>query len=525
MRSKFLFSRMPVVIGIAVLLTSCLTTCSVRERMDGYVYYRLSFNPTTVDPALVVDVSGGLLSAKLFNGLVRLDRDLRVMPDIAERWERSSNGTSYTFYLRKAVRFSNGREVTASDVKYSFERILSPGSKSPNTWVLDKIRGAKSFMSGAVSKLSGISIQDDHTVTIELERPFAPFLYLLTMTAAYIVPEEEVRKMGADFSSHPVGTGPFVLREWQHGSRLVFARNNDYFGGSAHVKGIVYKIVPEDLTAVTEFELGNLDAIAIPANEYARYKTSPRWSRLIASVEGLNTYYLGFNCSRPPFDDKELRRAVASAIDRAKILRTFYEGRGRLAAGPVPDILRNWTAPSPVSYDPCKARRMAQKLTAQHTVIHFYITADQEVSDIAEIIQDYLRKAGFVVRIKQLEWSSYKAALNNGEADMFWISWWADYPDPENFLFPLFHSSNHGASGNRSRYTNHEVDGLIEAGQRALDPAEKFAYYGRAEQLIVQDSPWVFFWHKTDYTVRQPSLKSYEMKPIYTMDKGLDVSL
>jgi peptide/nickel transport system substrate-binding protein/oligopeptide transport system substrate-binding protein len=135
-----------------------------------------------------------------------------------------------------------------------------------------------------------------------------------------------------------------------------------------------------------------------------------------------------------------------------------------------------------------------------------------------------LKKVGLAVKIKQLEWSAYKAALNNGEADMFWIGWWADYPDPENFLFPLFHSSNHGASGNRTRYTNKEVDRLIEAGQQALAVAERNSYYMKAETIITEESPWVFFWHRTDFTLRQPYLKDYKIHPIYSMDKGLEVS-
>jgi ABC-type transport system substrate-binding protein len=152
------------------------------------------------------------------------------------------------------------------------------------------------------------------------------------------------------------------------------------------------------------------------------------------------------------------------------------------------------------------------------------VSADQDVVDIAEVIQYYLKKVGLDVRIKQLEWSAYKSALNNGEADMFWIGWWADYPDPENFLFPLFHSSNHGAGGNRSRYTNKEVDRLIEAGQGAADPSDANRYYRAAEKIITSDCPWVFFWHRTDFTLRQPWVKQYKIYPIYSMDKGVEVS-
>ncbi len=505
------------------LLLVCLS-CTPEDRPKGQVIFRLNADPTTLDPAYIVDVAGGAIAAKLFNGLVRLDADLRLVPDIAERWEVLDNARTYVFHLREDVLFTNGRAVTAEDFRYTFERVLSPKGRSPNTWVLDKILGAKAYGQGKAERINGIEVAGPHTLRIRLERPFSPFLQLLTMTAAYVVPREEVERMGSDFAVHPVGTGPFVLKVWRHNTELLLLGNPGYYSGKPPMGGIRYRIIPEDLTAVTEFELSNIDVIGVPAHEYPRIRASEKWKGLLASSQGINTYYLGFNCARPPFDNPDLRRAVAAAVDRETILRTFYEGRGRLAAGPVPDILRHWQAPVLPVYDPVRARETVLRTAGRPPVINFFVNADQEVVDIAEIIQWYLGKAGFEVRIRQLEWSAYKAAINNGEADMFWLSWWADYPDPENFLFPLFHSSNHGAAGNRSRYTNKEVDRLIEAGQRSAGIRERNGFYMRAEHIIASEAPWVFMWHKTDFTLRQPTLKNYRMYPIYSIDKGTEVS-
>lgn len=509
---------------ILLSIFSVLTSCSSRDRIDGYIYYRLNSNPTSLDPALIVDVIGGNIAAKLFNGLIRLDKDLNIVPDIAEKWEITDKGTTYIFHLRPGVNFSNNQEVTSLDFKYSFKRILNPKTRSPNTWVLDRILGAKDYMGGKSMDIAGIEVIDTYTLKIKLKEPFSPFLNLLTMTAAYVMPKQEIEKQGADFSTHPIGTGPFILKKWIHNNELVLVKNNNYFFDKAKVEGIIYRIIPEDLTAVTEFELGNLDVITIPASEYSRYKDSPKWKNLISSIQGINTYYIGFNCSRPPFDNINLRNAVAYSIDREKILRTFYEARGRIAEGPVPDILREWKPPGLIEYNPEKAKRIVKESGMEGRRINFFITADQEVVDMAEIIQSYINKAGLNVRIKQLEWSAYKAALNNGEPDIFWLSWWADYPDPENFLFPLFHSSNHGASGNRTRYTNKEVDRLIEAGQKAINARQRNYYYMMAEKIIAEELPWVFFWHRTDFTLRQPYLKNYRIYPIYSIDKGVEVS-
>jgi peptide/nickel transport system substrate-binding protein/oligopeptide transport system substrate-binding protein len=242
---------------VAALLFLLLATCTTRNREPGYVYFRIGHNPTTLDPALIVDVNGGLIAAKLFNGLVKLGDGLAVVPDIAESWTVSKDALRYRFTLRRGVTFSSGREVKAADFKYSFERVLDPDTRSPNTWIFEKIRGARELMNEEADEVSGIRVVDDYTLEVRLEKPFAPFLGLMTMPTAYVVPVEEVLHWGPDFSSNPVGTGPFVLRQWLPNRHLALDARKDYFDVPAGVKGIVYRVIPEELTAVAEFELGN----------------------------------------------------------------------------------------------------------------------------------------------------------------------------------------------------------------------------------------------------------------------------
>jgi peptide/nickel transport system substrate-binding protein/oligopeptide transport system substrate-binding protein len=492
-----------------------LFSCTSSNRLEGYIYYRLNANPTTLDPSLITDVSSASIAAKLFNGLVKLNDNLEIVPDIAERWEISKDGLGYKFFLKKGVRFLNGREVKSHDFKYSFERILDPKTKSPNTWVFDKVEGAKEFQKGKEKEVKGFKVIDDYTFEIKLKRPFSPFLSMLTMTPAYVISKEDVER----------GTGPFILKNWLPNREVVLEKNENYFDRKAKVKGIVYKIIPEDLTAVTEFELGNIDVISLPVSAYSKFKNDKKWNKHIMSLEGINTYYLGMNSSRPPFNNPNLRKAVSYAIDREKILETFYEGRGRLAAGPVPDLLRKWDVKAGINYDPQRAKEIIRSEGESGIKVDMYVTADQDVVDLAEIIQSYLSEVGINVKIKQLEWSAFKDAVNNGEPDMFWLSWWADYPDPENFLFPLFHSSNLGPAGNRTRYVNKEVDTLIERGQNSLNEKERNNFYKKAEEIIIQDMPWVSFWHRTDFLIKQPWIKGYKVYPIYTMDKGTEVAI
>ncbi len=515
-----------IIVLLIIFLLFIIACIDHSSTHPDYLHLRLTSNPTTLDPALIVDVPGGGIGAKLFNGLARFDETLNVVPDIAESWEISDDGLTYTFYLKKGIRFSNGREVTANDFKYSFERVLSPATRSPNTWVLDRIRGAKDFMGGRIKDVEGIEVRNDTTIMITIEEPFSPFIDLLCMTTAYVVPREEVEKRGSGFSTHPVGTGPFVLQEWRHNRHLVLESRDDYFEGGPNVKGIMYKIIPEDLTAVAEFETAGLDILSVPASEFRRYSRSAKWKGLVSGAPGINTYYLGFNCERPPFSNPVLRKAVSFAVDREKILKTLYEGRGELAYGPVPSLLRKWPSHDTISYDPEHARRLMKEAGFPNGLtIKIYLTADNEVLDILEAIQGYQSGVGIHAELRQLEWSAYKDAINRGEPDAFWLSWWADYPDPENFLFPLFHSRNFGPAGNRARYKNPEVDMLIEKGQKSMNEISRNEYYRKAEDMIVKDSPWVFFWHRTEFTVRQPRVKNYRIHPIYSIDKGMDVGL
>ncbi|MFN3739275.1 MAG: ABC transporter substrate-binding protein [Thermodesulfovibrionales bacterium] len=509
--------------ALFILLLCSIIACSSDNREEGAIYFRVNSNPTTLDPGLIVDVSGATIAAKLFNGLVKLDRNLQVVPDIAERWNVSADGKAYTFYLKEGVRFINGREVTARDFKFSFQRVLSPDFRSPVTWVLQRIDGAEEYMKGKTKDVRGIEVLGERILRLRLKEPFSPFLGLLTMTAAYVVPEEEASR--PDFSTNPSGTGPYVLKRWIHNNEIVLESRKDYFEGPPSVKKIIYRIIPEDLTAITEFELSNIDVLNLPASAIKRYVQDREKNRWILSRAGLNIYYLGLNCSRPPLDNPLMRQTIAYAIDRQKILDTIYEKRGIIADGIIPPELRTWKALGGFHYNPQKAKELIKKAGYSGEPLLFYVTQDQEVIDIAEVIQEYLRKAGMNIKIRQLEWSAYKEALIKGEEHLFWLSWWADYPDPENFLFPLFHSSNIGAKGNRTMYKNREVDRLIEAGSRELDQKRRSIFYERAERLIMNDAPVIPFWHKKDFFIIQPWIKGFEIVPVYSIDKGTEYRL
>jgi len=529
-RNQLLLCAVAVAMACFVLFATFAGCRPAETPYHNFLTLRLSSNPTTLDPALITDVSGGIIAAKLFNGLVRFDDALNIVPDIAESWTIAQDQRTYTFRIRKQVHFSNGREVTAQDFQYSFERILDRKTRAPLTWVLDRIEGSREFMEGTTPRLAGVSAPDEYTLVIRLSKPFAPFLALLGMTTASVVPREESQQLGESFGSMPVGTGPYVLREWRMGQDIVLDSRKDYFGGAPRLNGIRYRIIPEDLTAVMEFETGRLDILTIPASEFRRYTTDAKWKDRVQGKAGLNCYYLGMNCSRPPFNDIRMRQAVSYAIDRRRILEKIYEGRGTLASGPVPPLLRTYRISQenmlfdPYPYDPEQARSLITSAGWSGKTVTLQVSAEPEVLDIVEVLQHYLRQAGLSVRIVQLDWSAFKQAVNRGDAEAFWLSWWADYPDPENFLFPLFHSANIGPGGNRSRYSNPELDRLIERAQSTVDEKLRHRLYRTAERRIIADAPWIFMWNRADYSVVQPWIADYRIPALYSVDKGLNVS-
>lgn len=507
----------------AVAVCVCGCTAASVEREPDWIHVRLKKNPNTLDPARIVDLDSARIAAKLFNGLVSFDGQLQPIGDLARSWTLSADGRTYRFALRDDAFFCNGRPVTAQDVIFSFERVLAPQTRSPRTWVLSRIQGAADFMQGRSTRVAGLRALGIHGLEIELSEPFAPFLSMLGLATAYVVPREEVERLGDEFGRQASGSGPFMLAEWKHNQHVRLMKNPHWRGPGPLSSGIVYRIIPEDFTAMVAFEKGSLDILPeIMASEYARYMRDPKWRDCVQQAIGLNTYYLGLNCSREPFNDVRVRQALNYAIDRKTMLAAMLDGRGESARGPVPPLLRRGPAPPGYGYNPQRARMLlAEAGYPDGFAMQIYQTADTENLDMCQAIQAYLQAVGIRASIVQLEWSTFLAAVADGEADAFWLSWWADYPDEENFLYPLFHSANLGAGGNRSQYVDARFDRLIDQAVTTPDSRKRDMLYTQCEHLIVEQAPWVFFWHKNACSIHRPEIQGYTTVPLTAMEKGI----
>lgn len=507
--------------GKAIWLTLLLSVlaCGRPSEPSGYLRLRLAEDPTTLDPARVVDVAGGSLAAKIYNGLVRFDVDGRVIPDLADSWELLPDGVTWRFLLRPDAVFADGTPVMPADVIFSLSRLLDPAVNSPRSWLLEDLSGAADFQAGKAKTVKGLRSPEPGVVELECSRPQPLLPCLLAMPNAAVLPRGPVREKGDDFFRLPLGSGPFRLEKWERGAELSLSANRNYFRGRPGLAGIIYRVIPEELTAAVEFEQGNLDIIEVPRAGFRKYTTEKPWRDRIVSRTGLNTYYVGMNCERPPFDRPPVRQALNWAIDREAICRRLLEGRAEPALGPVPPVLLDDPELGGYGYDPSRARKLIEDSGLELPLrVRLLVSAERQNVSIAEVLQDYWRKIGVETEIVQMEWSAFKQEIVEGDFDLFYLSWWGDYPSPENFLYPTFFSANLGPGGNRSRFSDPGVDLLLREAAGRADETGRRDLYRRAQRAVVELAPWVFLWHKKQYLALGPEVSGYVIPLVYSAD-------
>lgn len=506
------------IISFALLLIAACT--GIEE--SPLVRLALQTEPSTLDPALSVDYSSGMLSSLLHANLVRYSPGGELIPDLAGSWEISPDGMTYTFHLVEA-RFECGRPVEASDVIFSFERLLDPETISPRWWVLGPILGAEEFHRNGIRPLPGVEAPDDSTIVIRLGRPAAHFLGLLAMPAAGIVCREDAVESGETYGRLPCGSGPWKLAEWREAEEIILTRNELHTGDGPKVEGLSFRIIPEAMTRIAEFEVGNLDLLEIPRAELDLWRSA---GPPLLETEELRIVYIGLNNARPPFDDVRVRRALNMAVDTESIIANVLFGGGVKARGVIPAALRGSPHQGDLyPFDPGEALELlAEAGYAEGFEMEIWQRENPEGGRVLESIQAYLGRVGVRVRLVTREWSAFKQAVERGTPDAFYLDWFADYPDPENFLSPLFHSSNRGGGGNRAGYVNGMVDSLLGEAALCIDPEVRWELYRTVEEIVYGDAPWIFLWFPTRYEVVSPRLRGYRMPLIFNGQRFLDVS-
>ncbi len=463
--------------------------------------------PNRLDPALAVDVSEGEICALVFEGLVGFSADGTLSPAVARAWE-TADGRRYVFHLDGRARFSNGRPVRAVDVRASFERVLAPATSSPRTWVLERIRGARDFRDGKAPAVAGLATPDDSTVVVELEEPFAPFLSMLALPAARVVDASVVSGDGI-----PLGSGPWVVAEWVRGDRITLVPNPHHARRATGIDGVRYRIIPEPFTRIAEFETGAIDVLEIPDAEVPRFLNDPQRSQRLLKRPELRVFYVGLN--NPRFSDLRVRRALNHAVNVPELARVLQSSAAIPAHGAIPPGIPGFKERPGYGYDPMLAKRLLQEAGADHLKLEVWLRESAEGGRVMEAVQGYWRAVGIEATLVRREWSAFKQAVSAGKVDAFLLDWFADYPDAENFLFPLFHSSNHGGGGNRSFFSDPRVDRMIEDASRELDPSLRAQSCASIDSLVVAQAPWVYLYFPTTFHIVSERVQGYLLPSLY----------
>ncbi len=504
--------------AVLLLAVACRRGESAPHR-HSLIDARDNYDPRSLDPALSTDVPTGRAVGYLFDGLTGFSAEARVQPALAERWDVSADGLTYTFHLRRGVTFHDGSPFRAADVVRSFERVLSPATRGGRGEPLYPIRGARDYAAGKVQSIAGLAAPNDSTVVVNLASPNAIFIKLLAMPVASIVPNNTV----GSFGEHPIGTGPWRLVEWRHDDYLLFARNPSYWAGAPKAESLRARVVAEPSTAVAEFQAGNVDVIQVPPEEVARWRLDPYKRRHLATTPALELVYIAINTRRGPLKDPRVRLAINHAIDGGAIVKDLLNGAATRAAGVIPPALGGYDSTRrPYAFDTAGAKRLlAQAGYPGGIDVELWTSTTPIFVRIAETAQAYLRSAGIRARIVQRESAAAREAARNGQVDMIVKDWYADYPDAENFLFFLLGSANAGVGGNVSFYSNPEFDQLIARSRLEQDESKRNALYRAADSIAFGDAPMVFLYFADEELALQQWLRGFRPPVIFNGERWL----
>lgn len=508
----------PFLVLLALVLTSCIGCTSATQSAGGQGTLNLAdTGPTTLDPAVAAESSSMSYIVQIFSGLVRLDDNLQIAPDIAQTWDQSADGTTYTFHLRHDAEFQDGKPVTASDFKYSWERALNPATQSSTAGTyLNDIVGAADMSSGKATELSGVKVLDDSTLQVSITARVPYFLDKMAFPTAFVVEQSNVES-GSNWWQHPNGTGPFKLKQWQSGQLLVLERNNNYYGNKAKLNQVVFQLNSGD--PIQLYQQGKIDVSAVSA-DYIGLATDPSnpVSKELAVFPELSLYYIGFNCSTPPFDDANVRQAFSLAVDKSRIISLATDNLVAIANGILPPGMPGYNANlQGLQFDPQKARELiaASKYGDVSKLPPIVLTTSGWGGAISGVlggvIEEWRLNLGVEVTVRQLEPDNYPYVINQEKNELFDQGWIADYPDPQDFLDVLLHS---GSSYNTGGYANSQFDSLLVQASTEQDSNTRLGMYQNAEQIAVQDAAILPLYFGRNYLLIEPYVKDYVLSPL-----------
>ena len=449
-----------------------------------------------LDPNIVTAFSSFVRLDLMYNRLVRLNDKLQIVPDLAASWEIPNNVT-YVFHLRHGVKFHNGRELTADDVKYSLERVLDPKTASPGRSYINVIKQ--------------VDVIDPYTVKLTLSSPLASLLDGLASTNCAIVPKEDVERYG-NLQRNEDGTGPYKLAEWVPDNSMTLVKNPSYFEpGKPYLDKIIFRVIPEQTSLLAGVKSGSLDMVTLSDGSLIlQAKKDP--GLVTMQTPGINIRIFSFNTSRKPFDDVRVRQAIAMAIDRNEIIATAEMGLAQ-PSGPIPSSAGEWALPTAqlpfASPDLAKAKDLLAQ-AGYPNGFSFGIVASPTYEGglaVAQVVQSELKKIGLNPEIQSVEWGTYiDKWVKRDFATMVELR--GGSPEPDRFLYRTFYSTG---GVNNFLFKDKEVDALLDQGRQLTTFAERKPVYDKLQVLLTQDAPAVFLYVPVQTEIMKPYVKGFKV--------------
>ena len=462
---------------------------------DAFVTASIA-EPANLLPLFASDTASAQVSGLIFNGLVKYDKDLKLVGDLASDWQVRGDGQQITFYLRRDVLWQDGVAFSAEDVEFTFKSLTDPAIPTP--------------YGGDFEKIKSVTVRDPYTVEVLYKEPFSPGLasWAMGILPKHLLQNENL--MNTDFSRHPVGTGPYILKKWKAGETIELAANPRYFEGAPGLDRYVLRIIPDQATAFLELQNEGLDFAGLSPLQFKKqtdtgfFKSAYRKYK----IPSFGYVYIGYNLSKPLFSDPKVRRAVGLAINKCEIIDVTLLGQGRVATGPF--LPGTWAYNDNVKesvFDPDEARRLLGEagwhdtdgdglLDKNGKKFSFVILTNQgndERKMACEMIQKRLRDIGIKMDIHVVEWRTFlKEFIDKRKFDAVLLAWQLSR-DPD--IFDIFHSSKKSPGQfNFVSYQNPEVDRLLEEGRRLFPEEERAKIYKRVHEIISQDEPYTFLY-------------------------------
>lgn len=517
--------------GIILFFSSC------SKQTDNKKYkifrYNQSEGLSSLDPAFAKNQGNIWAVSQLFNGLIELDPNMKIIPCLAEKWEISDDGLIYTFYLKKNIHFhdnevfvgSKGREVKAEDFVYSFKRLLDKSVASPGAWI---------FNEKVIESDSCIKAVDDYTLKIFLKKPFPPMMQLLAMPYANVVPKEGVEKWGKEFRMHPIGTGPFKFKTWEEDSDLILSKNENYWKNDSlgnklpYLDAVHVSFISDRNLAFMTFMQGKLEFIS-GLDENSRDMVFTNMGEIkeefaskynVQKIPYLNTEYLGFQLDDSLYTDKthpllnlKVRQALNYSIDRKQLVTFIVNNIGTPGeGGMIPVALNNGIVPFiGYNYDLDKAQKLLKEAgygkdkpvpeIKLHTISKF------PYKEMAEYLQREWAKIGIKVLIEVNQVSTHLELVSQGRVNFFRASWLGDYPDPENYL-TLFYSKNFSPAGpNKTHYKSNEFDKLYEQALAEQNTEKRQDLYLKMDKMAMEKAPVIILFYDQVIRITQKNIK------------------